>query len=611
MIPTPHGFVRQVKPAAPVPAAAMSIAASTSSSPLIDPSKLAMSLATSTQSLQGSIAGDAGDLFAAPPISPEVFNADGRGITLPFAAPVAPNAFGEQQQQGPSVPPMAYPSSGNTKNSRSTAAPIPGNISKSSASAPKRDFAYVPGSAARSSNEKRMNYGRPPCAILSFGFGGRVMTMVPKNHHRSSMNPFHLSAEDIARPTSLGPLVQYRLIDLISAYCARPQPLQSEGVGGNNSNLKFHQSELSEFARLIKLIGQPLSTMKTDEAEAKIKSIINRRLQGPLSSSSSSSSSSSVFPAVPGAAGSGPLLSSIGDHYFASLLSSGNNPKLASGSLSKSTADHKASLVESERVLWGLLKILTENRAMLLSVHGRDDQGLEKKIAQLLQGTEDPSQPQSAVDADIHAASTTRLLETLHGSFATASTASSTQAERHIAVEKLLLVGDRDAALQLAITHGDWALAMLLSCVCGSDRYQEVVKAYAAASFPSATPLHTLSLVYSNQALSSPLCDAKALPKATGSAHTSSKFFAYSNATAAGSSAPTDASTSSSSNASSSSSSSNSDSSAVDVLTVWRHTLSAIISNKGSDWKHLSRCIGYRLLTESKVFSPLIRLIIL
>ena len=68
-------------------------------------------------------------------------------------------------------------------------------------------------------------------------------------------------------------------------------------------------------------------------------------------------------------------------------------------------------------------------------------------------------------------------------------------------MERLLFMGQRDEAIALAQHHQDFALALLVASNCGDGKkYQEVVRTYAKASFPSVSPLHLASLLFSSQA---------------------------------------------------------------------------------------------------------------
>ena len=81
-------------------------------------------------------------------------------------------------------------------------------------------------------------------------------------------------------------------------------------------------------------------------------------------------------------------------------------------------------------------------------------------------------------------------------------------------IEEMLLTGKREEASTLAMEHREWALALLISSNCGPEKYREVSKAYATCTFPSSSPLHLATLLFSNQvsevsSVSLPLCQTQ------------------------------------------------------------------------------------------------------
>lgn len=118
-----------------------------------------------------------------------------------------------------------------------------------------------------------------------------------------------------------------------------------------------------------------------------------------------------------------------------------------------------------------------------------------------------------------------------------------------VSLEEMLLQGKREEALEAAMARGDWATAMLVGCVCPPKLYQEAMRRFADQKFPPQSPLHLLTLIYSNQAL-------PALQASTESEQEHTE----------------------------------------DQELVWRQKLSAIVSNKGSDWRQLIAQLGVRLL---------------
>lgn len=81
--------------------------------------------------------------------------------------------------------------------------------------------------------------------------------------------------------------------------------------------------------------------------------------------------------------------------------------------------------------------------------------------------------------------------------------------ELNLKIELLLLEGKKNEALAIAVDNREWGLAMLISCICGPDKYQEVVKLYAGYNLPPSSPLYLTTMIYSNQAASCILADAE------------------------------------------------------------------------------------------------------
>ena len=162
---------------------------------------------------------------------------------------------------------------------------------------------------------------------------------------------------------------------------------------------------------------------------------------------------------------------------------------------------------------------------------------------------------------------------TASGASGSASGSGVVRADQYTEIEALLVVGRKEDALRKAIQLNEWSLALLIGSVCGPERYSEVVHTYSSSHFPKATPLHLLTLMYANVG-SGVVLNSSANTTGTGTANT------YTNTT---STSITNTSTSG------------------DVLTLWRHNLSAILSNKPSNWQQLASYLGYRLQTESKV----------
>jgi hypothetical protein len=98
---------------------------------------------------------------------------------------------------------------------------------------------------------------------------------------------------------------------------------------------------------------------------------------------------------------------------------------------------------------------------------------------------------------------------------------------------------------------------MLVASNCGADKYREVSKAYASSSFPSSSPLHMATLLFSNQASSALQYGDKRL-------------------------APTGQES-------------------VTMLSLWKRNLAMILANKSHDWRVLVGALGDRLLRDAQV----------
>lgn len=125
-------------------------------------------------------------------------------------------------------------------------------------------------------------------------------------------------------------------------------------------------------------------------------------------------------------------------------------------------------------------------------------------------------------------------------------------------LESLLLRGQREAAIDFALEHKEWVFALLISSLSGPLSYQRVVKEYADSNLPQGSPLHTLTLIYSNQ---NKIITAK------------QKLFMNDNENCQH----------------------------YTLTTQWKKSLAAIISNKGTEWDKLGRSLGDRIFSDNKV----------
>ena len=68
-----------------------------------------------------------------------------------------------------------------------------------------------------------------------------------------------------------------------------------------------------------------------------------------------------------------------------------------------------------------------------------------------------------------------------------------------VVIEQMLQTGRREEAALLASKNKEWALALLIASNCGTDTYKEVSRAFASSTFPSSSPLHLATLLFSSQ----------------------------------------------------------------------------------------------------------------
>lgn len=94
------------------------------------------------------------------------------------------------------------------------------------------------------------------------------------------------------------------------------------------------------------------------------------------------------------------------------------------------------------------------------------------------------------------ALSTTQQLYNYRRSSATATNGS---LEFVVEIEGLLIRGQREQALALALENHDWPLALLISPVVSQEKYQEVARKYSMTHFLPSSPLNFAALMYSSQ----------------------------------------------------------------------------------------------------------------
>jgi len=518
MILTPHGLAPAPREApAPVPEPVKPQGPSLLSPALVQPSHVVSGIASAS----GGGAGGglvAVDLFSPTSSSSATQEEDVAAVSSSSSSSSLPNPFGSSvyanqgQKQPQHVPTSSKGSSGR--------------------------FAVA-------STEKQR--GRPLCPVVAFGFGGKMAVLTPRR--KVHLNPLLITAEDHAKPFNPAVLRVFRQVDLLSS--GNPsRSLSSFAVDGAATPASATEmTEAQQLAELLKAFSAPLCSIQdTKQAEAEILAFVNRRLEQPLAA------------VLESALGPG-VVSATSEKLLWSLLIT--LCQGAGGAVSSSSGTNHPNSPESSmvRLLLGLPSAPSPT-----PVVGGGGAGVEESSGHSGLGLADVS----------GAAVTTVDSRALYASFAASSSSASSSLpsaatgtgggteEINASIEALLLLGKREDAVTLALQNKNWPLALLVSSMCGASRYQEVVKAYAQSSFPTAAPLHMLTLLYSQQADSAIKHGGRLLA------------------------------------APSVSSSSTTTTTSMVSKSIWRRNLAALISNKSGDWTRLMRHFGDRLLVESQ-----------
>ena len=450
----------------------------------------------------------------APPLSTS------HQTTIP-AAPITLSASGSRDQAASSIPALkavdtasSHPNPQLHEQQHTFAA---SNVSKPPIPSI-NTFAPSATAAARSSSSTGLNVnqrpsanacaGRPPCPVVAFGFGGRIAVMIPKA--KKTLNPLLVTPEDVAKPYSPGAVEMYRLIDLVDSQHgnttmsdAFSQTKSPPAERASTCGYSSHNQEMATTLELLNMFKTPLGkgtssgVQNTGTAAAKgsddgasvmrmIQEQISRRIDSPISAS-------------------------LSDKFFQAAQShsqqSSHNDHRGEDSCYRVPSRNTRTV--SEKLMWMLLKTIVETNGAVASNSAGSQNSPEARIARLL--IDGPaalaSQPSlesnaSAVPAPMPAFPVTGDIKQVYSGCPTvpASSQGVSRSDCYASVECLLLAGRRDEAVSVASSSGDWALALLIASNCGQDKYQEVCRAYAAATLPQNSPLHLASMVFSNQA---------------------------------------------------------------------------------------------------------------
>jgi hypothetical protein len=140
-------------------------------------------------------------------------------------------------------------------------------------------------------------------------------------------------------------------------------------------------------------------------------------------------------------------------------------------------------------------------------------------------------------------------------------------------IEKLLVLGKREEAVELALEQEDYALALLAASLCDMNVYQRVVRQLASKRFsPASSALQTFALLSCNQGGSAPIFQSPAVKPA-----------AFQISDKLGSTAT-----------------STQNQSTTELLHNWRQNVALLLSTKTQDWQLLLIRLAQRLQTEAR-----------
>ena len=465
--------------------------------------------------------------------------------------------------------------------------------------------------------ESAKTYARAPHIIAAFGFGGRLVTIAPRR--KQNLNTLMQTAEDLANPYLPGGTIEGRNVSSLLNKAAGvgygnnsgADPFANPQNGGGGANTHKGDPELEAFVELLRAFPQPLCTQpRNEQTREMVRQFLLARQATPLSSclhsastdggqsggsvsaaSEAAEKSASVglnlaserllWGALQTVVEAGGISSTAGvshasspEHGLVRLLlgmghaqpthnnnaQQGVGPYGSSSSSSSAFGPHNAAAVVTADAKALYAAFAKEEEVAAVGVgagEGGAADGENKDI------NKDKEQAKAQARAKAKAAKSQKQAKKMPAE------------EMAVQLEALLLLGQREEACDLAMQQGDWFQALMISSTCAQSKYQQVAKACADETFPQGSPLHTLLLLYSNQA------ERSFAPAA--SASRSSPFH------------PNQASTL---NGAEQNKEKTQDQLASSEK-QWRRTLSAMLSNKFPDWSRLLRRFGDKVLVDT------------
>ncbi|GMG29587.1 unnamed protein product [Ambrosiozyma monospora] len=137
--------------------------------------------------------------------------------------------------------------------------------------------------------------------------------------------------------------------------------------------------------------------------------------------------------------------------------------------------------VTGEQLLWGVLKVMIDN------IHKKDDFMKNEEYIKQVVKVLNPSLVIKDIGSSVDVVTLARIMH--EPPVRTQSTSSSLTGSELVRVHNLLLEGDKQTALHLALSHRDWAMSLLIANIIGGACFDEIMKLFVATSFDPNDPI--------------------------------------------------------------------------------------------------------------------------
>ncbi len=464
-------------------------------------------------------------------------------------------------------------------------------------------------------------------AVTAFGFGGRVITIVPQR--KANVDTLMQTPEDLADPFLPGGLLKvYPLLDLLTSEAPHSSDSSQMTV---TPTFYSPSGEMSTSSSSSRYSGAGSAAVeKKDNEIAKREARLLRELLTAFKQPLYTHSSSFIPSSAPKAMQLTEIDSTSGTSAIEEAISSFVNGRRADPMCASVALEGMKASLTNEKLLWKLIMIALDcNGTLRSSVGTSDPTSPEARMVRALLDLEahTPSdvpafaiarggadddvrkivgearaihkKPHGSANSQPHSHGATQSKKKASSSPAgdgadnnpanvefeeandedekkeekAVSGVDATETEAVAMIESLLVLGRREHAVSHALAHKQWFLALMISSTCEPALYQSVVATYANQNIVPASTLHSLLLLYSNQGhrgfgLGGDLRADLSLHALPGAA-------------------PKDLAA-------------NSD---VDDLTSfkrgWRRNLAALLSNKSPEWAEVTTKFSQRLYAET------------